>query len=53
MYKQLEAQGVDVVIAAENGSAHLPRMIVSLTAIPVIGIPLRTNFQDGMNLYSP
>jgi 5-(carboxyamino)imidazole ribonucleotide mutase len=47
--QQLEAQGVDVVIAAGNGSAHLPGMIVSLTAIPVIAIPLRSNFQDGMN----
>ena len=41
--QQLKAR-VDVVIAAGNGSAHLPGMIVSLTAIPVIGIPLRSNF---------
>jgi 5-(carboxyamino)imidazole ribonucleotide mutase len=47
--QQLEAQGVDVVIAAGIGSAHLPGMIASLTAIPVIGIPLRSNFQDGMD----
>ena len=47
--QQLEAQGVDVIIAAGNGSAHLPGMIASLTAIPVIGIPLRSNFQDGID----
>jgi 5-(carboxyamino)imidazole ribonucleotide mutase len=47
--QQLEAKGVDVVIAAGTGSAHLPGMIASLTAIPVIGIPLRSNFQDGMD----
>jgi 5-(carboxyamino)imidazole ribonucleotide mutase len=47
--QQLEAQGVDVIVAAGNGSAHLPGMIASLTAIPVIGIPLRSNFQDGID----
>jgi len=45
--EQIESKGVDVVIAAGNGSAHLPGMIASLTTIPVIGIPLRSNFQDG------
>src|ERR687889_291922 len=47
--QQLEDLGVDVIVAAGNGSAHLPGMIASLTAIPVIGIPLRSNFQDGMD----
>lgn len=47
--EQVESKGVDVVIAAGNGSAHLPGMIASLTTIPVIGIPLRSNFQDGMD----
>jgi len=47
--QQLEAKGVNVVIAAGNGSTHLPGMIASLTVIPVIGIPLRSNFQDGMD----
>ena len=47
--QQLEAKGVELVIAAGTGSAHLPGMIASLTGIPVIGIPLRSNFQDGMD----
>jgi 5-(carboxyamino)imidazole ribonucleotide mutase len=47
--EQIESKGVEVVIAAGNGSAHLPGMIASLTTIPVIGIPLRSNFQDGMD----
>lgn len=47
--QQLETQEVDIIIAAGNGSAHLPEMIASLTAIPVIGIPLRSNFQGGMD----
>jgi 5-(carboxyamino)imidazole ribonucleotide mutase len=51
--QQLEAKGVNVVIAAENGSAHLPGMIASLTVIPVVGIPLRSNFQDEWTSYFP
>ncbi len=47
--EQIESKGVDIVIAAGNGSAHLPGMIASLTTIPVIGIPLQSNFQDGMD----
>ena len=47
--QQLESQGVDVVIAAGSGSAHLPGMIASLTTIPVIGIPLRSDLQGGMD----
>jgi 5-(carboxyamino)imidazole ribonucleotide mutase len=47
--QQLETHGVDVVIAAGSGSAHLPGMIASLTVIPVIGIPLHSNFQYGID----
>jgi 5-(carboxyamino)imidazole ribonucleotide mutase len=47
--RQLEIQGVDVVIAAGSGSAHLPGMIASLTTIPVIGVPLHSNFQGGID----
>ena len=47
--QELETQGVDVIIAAGSGSAHLPGMIASLTAIPVIGIPLRSDFQSGID----
>jgi 5-(carboxyamino)imidazole ribonucleotide mutase len=47
--QQLEPQGVEVVIAAGSGSAHLPGMIASLTTIPVIGIPLRSDLQGGID----
>lgn len=47
--QQLDSQGVDVVIAVGSGSAHLPGMIASLTTIPVIGIPLRSDLQGGMD----
>ncbi len=47
--QQFKTQGVDVVIAVGSGSAHLPGMIASLTTIPIIGIPLRSNYQDGID----
>lgn len=36
----LEARGIEVVLACGTGSAHLPGLIASLTNLPVIGIPL-------------
>ena len=47
--QQLDLQGIEVVIAAGSGSAHLPGMIASLTTIPVIGIPLRSDLQGGID----
>lgn len=45
----LEKKGIELVIACGSGSAHLPGMIASLTNIPVIGIPLESNFLDGLD----
>lgn len=41
--KQATARGLRVLIAAAGGAAHLPGMLASLTTLPVIGVPLRTN----------
>lgn len=47
---ELESKGVEVIIAAADGSAHLPGMIASLTTIPVIGVPLQgTSPLQGMD----
>ncbi len=46
---ELERNGIEVIIAAADGSAHLPGMIASLTTLPVIGVPLRNNSLDGMD----
>lgn len=47
--EELEAKGIEVVIACGSGSAHLPGMIASLTSIPVIGIPLVNNSLGGID----
>lgn len=46
---ELESRGVDVIIAAADGSAHLPGMIASLTSVPVIGVPLEGTSLKGMD----
>ena len=46
---ELESKRVEVIIAAADGSAHLPGMIASLTTIPVIGVPLLGTSLQGMD----
>jgi 5-(carboxyamino)imidazole ribonucleotide mutase len=37
-----------VIIAGAGGAAHLPGMVASLTALPVIGVPIKSsNSIDG------
>lgn len=43
------SKGLKVIIAGAGGSAHLPGMIASLTALPVIGVPIKTKNLDGLD----
>ncbi|MBD2498099.1 5-(carboxyamino)imidazole ribonucleotide mutase [Nostoc sp. FACHB-280] len=46
-------RGIKVIIAGAGGAAHLPGMVASLTALPVIGVPVATrNLQGVDSLYS-
>lgn len=49
LISELESKRVEVIIAAADGSAHLPGMIASLTTIPVIGVPLQGTSLQGMD----
>lgn len=41
-------KGINVIIAGAGGAAHLPGMTASLTALPVIGVPIKSsNSIDG------
>lgn len=41
-------RGIKVIIAGAGGAAHLPGMCASLTALPVIGVPIKSrNSIDG------
>jgi 5-(carboxyamino)imidazole ribonucleotide mutase len=46
-------RGIEVIIAAAGGAAHLPGVLASWTTLPVIGIPLASNELKGVDaLYS-
>lgn len=51
--EQAESRGVEVIIAAAGGAAHLAGVIASLTILPVIGVPMQTAALGGVDsLYS-
>lgn len=41
--------GIDIIIAGAGGAAHLPGMIASLTAVPVIGVPVKSSTLNGVD----
>jgi len=48
-----EERGIEVIIAAAGGAAHLPGVLASWTILPVIGVPLATSELKGVDaLYS-
>jgi 5-(carboxyamino)imidazole ribonucleotide mutase len=42
-------RGIRVIIAGAGGAAHLPGMVASATALPVIGVPVPLKYLDGMD----
>lgn len=44
-----EGRGVQVIIAAAGGAAHLAGVLASLTTLPVIGVPVPTDRMGGMD----
>ena len=50
---EMEKAGVEVIVAAAGGAAHLPGVVAAHTMLPVIGIPLDTSHLRGIDaLYS-
>ncbi len=47
--RTLQDRGVNVVIAAAGGAAHLPGVIASHTPLPVIGVPMMSQFMGGLD----
>ena len=46
-------RGIEVIIAAAGGAAHLPGVLASWTTLPIIGVPLATSELRGIDaLYS-
>jgi len=42
-------RGLRTIIAGAGGAAHLPGMLASVTALPVIGVPVPLALLDGMD----
>lgn len=47
-----QAEGIEVIIAAAQGAAHLAGAIASLTTLPVIGVPLESSLSGLDSLFS-
>ena len=46
--KNAQDRGIKVIVAGAGGAAHLPGMVASLTALPIIGVPIKSsNSIDG------
>ena len=44
-----EARGLEVIIAAAGGAAHLPGMVASKTLLPVLGVPVPATLLNGLD----
>ena len=47
--KGAEAAGFKVIIAGAGGAAHLPGMTASMTELPVLGVPVESKLQNGLD----
>lgn len=41
--------GYQVIVAGAGGAAHLPGMVASMTALPVLGVPVQSKALSGMD----
>lgn len=44
-----ESRGIQVIIAAAGGAAHLPGMVASKSVLPVLGVPVPTTGLNGLD----
>ncbi|MFP4164892.1 MAG: 5-(carboxyamino)imidazole ribonucleotide mutase [Chitinispirillaceae bacterium] len=44
-----EQRGIEVIIAGAGGAAHLPGMTASKTALPVLGVPVKSKALNGVD----
>ena len=47
--REAAGRGLRVIIAGAGGAAHLPGMVASMTALPVIGVPVPLRHLDGLD----
>jgi 5-(carboxyamino)imidazole ribonucleotide mutase len=44
-----EDRGLKLIIAGAGGAAHLPGMVASMTALPVLGVPVQSAALGGLD----
>jgi 5-(carboxyamino)imidazole ribonucleotide mutase len=52
MFKYAETaaeRGIEVIIAAAGGAAHLPGMVAAKTCVPVLGVPVPATLLNGLD----
>jgi 5-(carboxyamino)imidazole ribonucleotide mutase len=47
--KTAVSRGLQVIIAAAGGAAHLPGMVAAHTPLPVLGVPIRSSMLNGID----
>ncbi len=47
--RSAEQRGLKLIIAGAGGAAHLPGMTASMTALPVLGVPVETKTLGGID----
>ena len=47
--QQAAGRGLEIIIAAAGGAAHLPGMIAANTVLPVLGVPIRSGILNGVD----
>jgi 5-(carboxyamino)imidazole ribonucleotide mutase len=47
--REAEARGLYAIIAGAGGAAHLPGMIAAQTAVPVLGVPVKSRTMEGFD----
>ncbi|HET8799768.1 MAG TPA: 5-(carboxyamino)imidazole ribonucleotide mutase [Marinobacter sp.] len=47
--KTASERGLKVIIAGAGGAAHLPGMVASQTALPVLGVPVQSKALNGLD----
>jgi 5-(carboxyamino)imidazole ribonucleotide mutase len=52
LIRDFEKKGIQVIIAAAGGAAHLPGVIASHTLLPVLGVPINSALSGIDSLYS-
>lgn len=47
--RSAKSRGLKIIIAGAGGAAHLPGMVAAMTPLPVLGVPVESKFNHGLD----